>query len=192
MDLFLTTLLPALVGYTFGSLTPSIWLVKAIKKTDLRDHGSGHAGTTNTIRQAGWLPGLVVLLADLAKGFVPVFLFQNYSNYEFTPLIAGVFAVIGHCWPMFAGFRGGMGLATAAGVFYAIHPLSLLAAVLLLLATIVILRHRARASAVTAILLTPLFFFLHLPANALWMTFAIAVVILIRFIADWNRQYKGF
>jgi len=192
MDLISVTFFPALVGYLFGSLTPSVWLVKFLKKTDIRDHGSGHAGTTNTIRQAGFLPGMLVLIADVAKGSLPVFIFQTYSHSEFAPLIAGVFAVIGHCWPVFAGFRGGMGLATAAGTFLAIAPLSVLAAIALLLGSIAIFRHRARASAITAILLTPLFYLLGYPANYLWMTLAISLVVLIRFLADWNRKYKGF
>lgn len=191
MNIFLTTLLPAFVGYLFGSITPSVWLVKAIKKTDLRDHGSGHAGTTNTIRQAGWFAGLIVLIVDLAKGFLPVFLFQIYTQSEMAPLVAGVFAVIGHCWPVFASFRGGMGLATAAGAFFSIDPFSLLAAILILILSIAIIRHRARASVVTAIIITPVFAILGFPANYLWMTFAISVVILFRFIADWNRKYKG-
>ena len=112
----------AILGYLSGSLTPSIWITRLLKGVDVRDGGSGHATTTNTIRQAGFGPGAIVLILDIAKGFLPTWLALRYAPAEWIiPLTAGL-AVVGHCWPLFAGFRGGMGLATAGGGLLAVHP----------------------------------------------------------------------
>lgn len=191
MENFLQLLIFGLAGYLFGSLTPSIWIVKAIKDKDLRDHGSGHAGTTNTIRQAGWFAGLVVLVVDIAKGFIPVWLAMTFSSSDFSPLVAGVSAVIGHCWPIFARFRGGMGLATAGGAILAYQPLGFPVAAALLLLIIFITKHRARATLITVLLLPPLFFALGFNVLTFWMMSGITVIIFIRFIKDWNRIYNG-
>lgn len=191
MENFLQLLIFGLAGYLFGSLTPSIWIVKAIKDKDLRDHGSGHAGTTNTIRQAGWFAGLVVLVVDIAKGFIPVWLAMTFSSSDFSPFMAGVSAVIGHCRPIFARFRGGMGLATAGGAILAYQPLGFPVAVALLILIILITKHRARATLITVLLLPPLFFALGFNVLTFWMMSGITVIIFIRFIKDWNRIYNG-
>ena len=113
-----------ILGYLSGSLTPSIWITRLVKGVDVRDSGSGHATTTNTIRQAGFGWGALVLLADIAKGFVPVWLALRYAPAVWiVPLTAGA-AVVGHCWPLYAGFRGGMGLACAGGCLLAAQPVT--------------------------------------------------------------------
>ena len=110
-----------LLGYLSGSLTPSIWITRRLKGVDVRDSGSGHATTTNTIRQAGFGPGALVFILDIAKGFLPTWLALTYAPADgswIAPLTAAL-CVVGHCWPLFAGFRGGMGLATAGGTLLA-------------------------------------------------------------------------
>jgi len=191
MENYLQILIFGLVGYLFGSLTPSIWIVKALKDKDLRDHGSGHAGTTNTIRQVGWFAGLAVLAVDIAKGFIPVWLAITFSSSDFSPIMAGVNAVIGHCWPIFARFHGGMGLATAGGAILAYDPLGFPVAVAILLMFILISKHRARATLITVLLLPPIFFALGFKHLTVWMITGIAVIIFFRFIKDWNRIYNG-
>lgn len=191
MENYIHYFLFSAIGYFFGSLTPSIWLVKVLKNIDVRDHGSGHAGTTNTIRQAGWMAGTLVLIADLAKGFIPVWLSMTFSSLEFAPALAGIGAVIGHCWPVFASFRGGMGIATAAGALLALEPLSLAAAVVILVLILLISKHRARATIITAVLLPPVFYFAGFNDNSVLMAVGFAIIILIRFLRDWNRIYNG-
>lgn len=192
MNTLTYTLIFAVIGYLFGSLSPSIWLVKAINKTDVRDHGSGHAGTTNTIRQVGWLPGVAVLIGDIAKGFIPVWLANTITQDPVVVAFAAIAAVAGHCWPVFANFRGGMGLATTGGAILAIIPIGFLVALAVLVAFVLAIRHRARASVFTAIALTPVFHFLGYPASFLWMIAGMSTIIFIRFLADWGRKYKGF
>ncbi len=106
-----------LLAYLAGSLPFSLWISRLVAGIDIRDGGSGHASTTNTIRQVGWFPGVIVLLLDISKGFLPVY-FATLQGYSLPVIIlSATLSVVGHCWPIFAQFRGGMGLATAFGGF---------------------------------------------------------------------------
>src|SRR5690606_6838929 len=115
----MTNFLFPILGYLFGSLPFSIWITRFVKGVDVRNAGSGHATTTNTIRQAGFIWGALVLILDIAKGFIPTYLAVLYSTELWVIALTATFAVIGHCWTIFAGFRGGMGLATFGGALLA-------------------------------------------------------------------------
>ena len=187
----LSFILFPLIGYISGSLPFSIWITRFAKGVDVRDAGSGHAGTTNTVRQAGFGWGSLVLLLDLAKGFLPVFLALLYSTETWVIALTGAFAVVGHCWPLFAQFRGGMGLATFGGALAAVTWIAFFAGLGLLLALLVIIRHRARASLSIGVLLAPLCWILNLRGVEFWIAVAGGIVIAWRFLSDWNRQYRG-
>ena len=192
----LTTLLYALgfglLGYLSGSLTPSIWITRLLKGVDVRDSGSGHATTTNTIRQAGFGPGALVFIIDVAKGFLPTWLALQYapSGAAWIIVLTAGLAVVGHCWPVFAGFRGGMGLAPTAGGLLAVQPLAFLLAFGLLLVLMLLIRHGARASVATGILIGPLLWLFGLRGVVLWMGVCDGLIIALRFLIDWNRQYR--
>jgi len=181
-----------LLAYFCGSLTPSIWITRLVKGVDVRDGGSGHATTTNTIRQAGFGPGALVFILDVAKGFLPTWLALRYAPAQaawILPLTAGL-AVVGHCWPLFAGFRGGMGLATAGGGLLAIQPLGFLIGLGVLVVLVLLLHHGARASVMAGILLTPAMWAFGLRGTVLWAGMCCGLVIAFRFLIDWNRQYR--
>lgn len=185
-------LLFPLLGYLSGSLTFAIWVTRLVKGVDVRDAGSGHATTTNTIRQAGFGPGAVVGVLDVAKGFVPVWLALRYGGDLpgwVVPLTAAL-AVAGHCWPLFGGFRGGMGIAAAAGGLLAKSPLAFVLGAGLLIALVLIIHHGARASVVTGVLLAPELWLFGLRGQVLWIAVAVGVVIAFRFLIDWNRRYR--
>jgi len=123
-------LLTFILSYLLGSIATAVWAGKIFHNVDVRQHGSGNAGATNVIRVLGWKTGIPVLLIDVLKGWgaamLPVFfnlagegsaLLINYQ------ILAGLAVVIGHIFPVFAGFRGGKGVATIFGVLLAIHPL---------------------------------------------------------------------
>lgn len=120
-----------LLGYLSGSLATAIWISKAFYGKDIRSCGSGNAGASNMFRTFGWRPALIVTLCDMAKGALPVlavpFLLPDASStlLGWTQVATGAAAIIGHIWTVFAGFRGGKGVATAAGVLgvLAIWPL---------------------------------------------------------------------
>jgi glycerol-3-phosphate acyltransferase PlsY len=182
-----------LLGYLSGSLPFSIWITRYARNVDVRDAGSGHATTTNTIRQAGFGWGALVLILDIAKGFIPVYLALLVVRDAIPPYvipITAACAVIGHCWPLFAQFRGGMGLATFGGALLAVDWIAFILGLGLLILLLLITRHGARASVFTGLLIAPLFWTYGLRGMGFWIALACGLVIAFRFLIDWNRKYR--
>ena len=179
-----------LLGYLSGSLSFAIWITRLVKGVDVRAAGSGHATTTNTIRQAGFVPGALVFILDVAKGFLPTWLALRYAPAGWIVPLTAALAVIGHCWPVFAGFRGGMGLATANGAMMAAAPAAILVCYGLLILLTLVIRHSARASVFAGLLFAPLLWLVGLRGPVIWIAVAVGVVIACRFLIDWNRQYR--
>lgn len=179
-----------LLGYLSGSLPFSIWVTRYVKNVDVRDAGSGHATTTNTIRQAGFGWGALVLLLDITKGFIPTFLALRFIDNPWVIALTAAFAVAGHCWPLFAQFRGGMGLATFGGALLAANWFAFVIGLGLLLTLTLIIHHSARASTLTGILMAPLFWLFNLRGIEFWIAIAGGLVIAYRFLMDWNREYR--
>jgi len=186
----LSSLFFPLLGYLSGSLPFSVWVTRLAKGVDVRNAGSGHATTTNTIRQAGFGWGALVAILDLAKGFLPTLLAVRYSNETWVIVLTAALGVVGHCWPMFAQFRGGMGLAPFAGALFVVNWISVLIGLGLLLALLFTLRHGARASVLTGVLIAPLFWLFSLRGLEFWIALACGMVIAFRFLIDWNRKYR--
>ncbi len=133
MDLvsFLLTILFPASAYLLGSVPFGLLFAK-MRGVDVRSVGSGNIGATNVTRVLGKGFGLLTFCADLSKGFVPVLVCRSVlpAGLETQTILAltGFGAVLGHCFPVFLGFRGGKGIATASGVFLGICPLALAAA----------------------------------------------------------------
>jgi glycerol-3-phosphate acyltransferase PlsY len=178
------------LAYFCGSLPFSIWVTRYAKGVDVREAGSGHATTTNTIRQAGFGWGALVLTLDIAKGFFPVWLALRLESAPWLVALTAASAVIGHCWTIFAQFRGGMGLATFGGALLAIDWFAFILGLGLLLLLTLLLRHGARASVVTGLLITPFFWLLGLRGIELGVALAGGLTIAFRFLTDWNRKYR--
>lgn len=192
MQILLSFLFP-LFGYLSGSLPFSIWVTRFVKGVDVRDAGSGHATTTNTIRQAGFAWGALVLILDIAKGFLPTYLALHMGRDSSLPYIVpltAALAVAGHCWPLFAQFRGGMGLATLGGALLAVNWFAFVIALGLLLILVLVIHHSARATVLAGILVAPLFWLFHLRGMEMWIALAGGLVIAYRFLIDWNRKYR--
>ena len=189
MDIPLSFFFP-LLGYLSGSLPFSVWVTRLAKGVDVRDAGSGHATTTNTIRQAGFGWGALVAILDVAKGFIPTFLAVNYSNETWVVVLTAALAVVGHCWPLFGQFRGGMGIAPFGGALLVTNWISAFVGLGLLLALLFTLRHGARASVLTGILIAPLFWLLNFRGVEMWIALVCGLVMAFRFLIDWNRKYR--
>ena len=189
MNILLAALFP-IFGYLLGSLPFSIWVTRYVKRVDVRDVGSGHATTTNTIRQAGFGWGAVVAVLDVIKGFIPTILAIKYSSDVWVVALTAALAVVGHCWPLFAQFRGGMGIAPFGGALLAAHWFSAIIGLGLLLTLLLTFRHGARASVLTGILIAPFFWLLNLRGMELWIALACGLVLAYRFLIDWNRKYR--
>lgn len=154
-----------LLSYLVGSVPSSIWVGKLVKGVDIRNHGSGNAGATNTFRLLGWRPGVAVLAIDFFKGFVsslwisqlayyigsgPVALFSFWEVDPFLKILCGIVAIIGHMFPIFAKFDGGKGMATAAGMLCGIEPISVGIAAVVFTVVMVTSRYVSLASVVAA------------------------------------------
>ncbi|HSL43261.1 MAG TPA: glycerol-3-phosphate acyltransferase [Anaerolineales bacterium] len=189
MNIFLAFLFPVF-GYLSGSLPFSIWVTRYVKGVDVRDAGSGHATTTNTIRQAGFGWGALVAVLDVAKGLIPTLLAVRFSNEPWVVALTAALAVAGHCWPAFAQFRGGMGIAPFGGALFAVNWFSAIVGLGLLLTLLLLLRHGARASVLAGVLVAPLFWLFNLRGMELWIALACGLVMAYRFLIDWNRKYR--
>jgi acyl phosphate:glycerol-3-phosphate acyltransferase len=126
LEIILTVL-----AYLLGSISTAVLVGKAFFNIDVREHGSGNAGATNSLRVLGKKAGLVVLLGDLIKGAVATKLIMLHSGYNLTAhpigfvnfqIVLGIAAVLGHVFPIWANFRGGKGIATIFGMILAIQP----------------------------------------------------------------------
>jgi acyl phosphate:glycerol-3-phosphate acyltransferase len=119
------------VGYLLGSIPFAYLLVRVVGRGDVRRIGSGNVGATNSLRAAGWQVALVVAILDVGKGVLAVVLMRTVTASPAWAAAAGTLAVIGHCFPVWLGFSGGKGVATAGGVFatLAIVPTLVVAAV---------------------------------------------------------------
>lgn len=147
-------LLILLVAYLLGNIQTSYLIGKYFKKTDIREHGSGNAGTTNALRVFGKKIAIVTLLIDALKGVIAVYIGTKLGGFEGS-LVAGIAVIVGHNWPFYLKFRGGKGVATSIGVGLTVSPI---AAILSLAIGIIIIAKSKYVSlgSITAIVLWPL------------------------------------
>ena len=110
------------MAYLLGSIPSGLWIGRKFFQIDIRQHGSGNLGATNSFRILGKEAGTIVLLMDLLKGSISVLLLKQMDLHGISPLIIALFAVIGHTYPLFANFKGGKAVATFAGVILAYQP----------------------------------------------------------------------
>ena len=119
-----------LIGYLLGNIQTAIIVSRAYYHDDVRNHGSGNAGSTNMVRVYGYGPGAITFAGDFTKAFLGVLLGQLVCG-EIGGYIAGFFVVIGHCWPIFDGFRGGKGVASSYSIAIFTFPLGAIGAILI-------------------------------------------------------------
>jgi glycerol-3-phosphate acyltransferase PlsY len=130
------------------------------------------------------------LVIDIAKGFLPAWLALQFAPVIWIVPLTSAAVVIGHCWPVFAQFRGGMGLASAGGCLLAAEPLAFLTGLGILILLTLTIRHGARASVFTGLSMAPVFWVLGLRDIEFIIAIAVGIVIAMRFLIDWNRQYR--
>jgi len=158
----LTLILILAVSYLVGSIPTSIIAGKLLKGIDIRDYGSGNAGGTNAFRVLGWKAGLAVTVLDILKGAIGaisvVVFFEAHPpgvlpdiNPIALRLLAGLSAVFGHVFTVFAGFRGGKGVSTAAGMMFGIAPVTTLIVLAIFLLTVLLSRYVSVASMLAAL-----------------------------------------
>jgi len=201
-----------ILSYLVGSIPNSIIISKAVSGIDIRNHGSGNAGGTNVLRVLGWKYGLFVIFLDALKGAVAVVIisrlfygplpFENVSPFDdFTlvQIIAGMSAVIGHVWTVFAGFKGGKGIATALGMLLTLITVDMLIAVGIFTLVVLISRYVSLGSIIAA-LSVPVTLFIRenlfhvdIPGYTTLFPFIIGVTVLVIFTHRKNlvRIFNG-
>lgn len=143
------------VAYLAGAFPTGYILYRWAEKQDIRKIGSGNTGFTNMLRIKGWRWAVPVLLIDVVKGFLPPFLLLSHDGDPLWAALAGLFAVAGHMFPVYIGFRGGKGMATAMGAFAALAPAPAAVCLLVFLLLAVLTRHVSLGS-MAAVALFPL------------------------------------
>lgn len=181
------TILLILIAYLLGSIPTGLWIGKYCYHINLRDHGSGNMGTTNTFRILGWKAGFTTLAIDLLKGTLAVLLATWFGS-SISPLFVGFFAIIGHTYPIFAHFKGGKAVATSAGVLLGFAPSFLLYLFVVFVVTLLLSSMISFTSITVAIvaaisaLIFPAFGFLLIGYDLLFtfIILAMATVIIVR------------
>jgi glycerol-3-phosphate acyltransferase PlsY len=140
-------------AYLAGSVPTAVWYGKIFHGIDVRQHGSGNAGATNSLRTLGKKAGIIVLIVDFLKGFLAVKAASLLSTetHSILPLIMGLAVIIGHIFPIFAQFRGGKGVATAMGVLAATFPWAALGCVLTFMIVVFVTKYVSLASLLGAL-----------------------------------------
>jgi len=186
----LSLLVIVVLSYIIGSFPTSIIVGKLLKGIDIREHGSGNAGGTNVFRVLGPGPGIFVMLFDAFKGFAATF-WVSRIVLDSVPLdagmvmiLAGVGAIVGHIWTVFAHFRGGKGVGTAAGMLLALFPKALLVCLLVFFVVLFvskIVSLSSMSAAITLPITLSVFkFALNMPvANSLYVFSFIAAALIV-------------
>lgn len=148
----LNTVWAVLISYLIGSIPIGYLVVAKWHGLDIRKYGSGNIGFTNVFRIVGFGPGLIVLVGDIAKGVIAVLLSKQLGG-ELTAMLGGLAAIAGHNWSLFLGFSGGRGVATGAGVFFALAPKAISLSALIWIVTIALTRYVSLGSILGSIAL---------------------------------------
>jgi len=172
------TLLIFLLLYLIGAIPFGYMLYWLCEKKDIRDVGSGNIGATNITRSLGLMKGLLVLLIDILKGLVAVYLAIRLLPDARWAGLAGLAAMIGHIFPVYLGFRGGKGVSTWIGSFIILAPMAMLISLIAFLAAVIISRYISLGS-MTAALCLPCVLILSGRAGALWIPALLAAVLIV-------------
>ena len=188
-------ILITILAYLLGSIPTSIWISRSFFNIDIRDYGSGNAGATNTFRVLGTKAGIVVFIVDILKGFLAVnliyltdYYIPDSGDYINIQLLLGIAAMLGHIFPIYAGFRGGKGVATLFGVICAIsfYPALIMAGIFVL--TLVITRYVSLSSMVSGLSFPVLIIVVFKETTSSLVIFSLIMAVLMLFTHQKNIE----
>lgn len=185
------------LAYSLGSIPFGLILTKIFDGADIRKSGSGNIGAANVARVVGPAPGILTLLLDATKGALAVWLAGHFADHRATPMmLAGVAALVGHCFSVWLKFKGGKGVATALGVFLVLAPLAALAAAVFFLMVVLLWRYASLGSVSAAAAMPLLIYFLWAPGHAppLVVTFGTlfaTALVIVKHDANLQRLVDG-
>ncbi len=176
----------SIAAYLLGSIPSAVWIGRSLYGIDVREHGSGNAGATNTFRVLGKKAGSIVLVMDILKGFAAACLIfavpdilKDSIKYVNLQLLFGLLAVLGHLFPLFAQFRGGKGIATLFGMLIGIHYPSALVCLGIFLIVLFTTKYVSLSSILTALSFPLSIIFIFKAHEPLFIAFGISVAILV-------------
>jgi acyl phosphate:glycerol-3-phosphate acyltransferase len=185
------------IAYLIGSIPFGLLLAKLLAGRDIRKSGSGNIGATNVARVVGPAAGVLTLVLDAAKGAFAVWLAGRFSDYRATPMmLAGVTALLGHCYPVWLKFKGGKGVAPALGIFLALAPLAAVCDLMVFIIVVMMWRYVSLGSVSAAAAMPLLVYFLWAPGHAppLVVTFGTlfaAALVIFKHDANLQRLVDG-
>jgi glycerol-3-phosphate acyltransferase PlsY len=177
-----------IIAYLLGSIPFGVIFSRLFKGVDVRRGGSKHMGALNTWRMVGLLPAVLVAFGDMGKALVAIKIAQALDPTGWAIPVAGAMAVVGHCWPIYVGFRGGVGMASGIAMIFYLAPLAALVMVAIWGVWLAILRHFPRSQAAIALTAPFVLWAFHSPPQVLLLGILAGGVIFIRHIPELRRE----
>ena len=180
-----------ILSYFFGAIPSGVWIGKIFKGIDVRDYGSKNSGATNSYRVLGAKLGIAVLIMDVLKGFIPLYIASKF-NLEYNDLvILGLVAILAHTFSCFISFKGGKGVATSLGVFLFLAPVITLILLVIFILVVYFTKYISLGS-ITAAFLLPIFtFFTHRDTYLFTLSVVIAIFVIYRHKTNISRLLSG-
>ncbi|WP_042162683.1 glycerol-3-phosphate 1-O-acyltransferase PlsY [Paenibacillus gorillae] len=190
----LNAIIAVVASYLLGSISFSIVIARLVKGIDIREHGSGNAGATNTIRVLGKGPGLFVFVLDIAKGIAAVLIGRLLGPDDlgdWTAVLSGLAAIIGHNWPVWFRFKGGKGISTTVGVMVTLAFVPALIAGVIAIASIAITRYVSLGSLLFAAFVPLLIGLIHYSLPLLLVSLLLCVFAFVRHRTNIVKLVQG-
>ena len=180
-----------ILSYFFGAIPSGVWIGKAFKSIDVRDYGSKNSGATNSYRVLGAKLGVVVLIMDVLKGFIPLYIASKFNLKYNDLVILGLVAILAHTFSCFISFKGGKGVATSLGVFLFLAPVITLILLVIFILVVYFTKYISLGS-ITAAFLLPIFtFFTHRDTYLFTLSVVIAIFVIYRHKTNISRLLSG-
>lgn len=180
-----------ILSYFFGAIPSGVWIGKIFKNIDVRDYGSKNSGATNSYRVLGAKLGIAVLIIDVLKGFIPLYIASKFNLAYNDLVILGLVAILAHTFSYFISFKGGKGVATSLGVFLFLAPVITLILLVIFILVVYFTKYISLGS-ITAAFLLPIFtFFTHRDTYLFTLSVVIAIFVIYRHKTNISRLLSG-
>ena len=180
-----------ILSYFFGAIPSGVWIGKIFKNIDVRDYGSKNSGATNSYRVLGAKLGIAVLIIDVLKGFIPLYIASKFNLAYNDLVILGLVAILAHTFSCFISFKGGKGVATSLGVFLFLAPVITLILLAIFILVVYFTKYISLGS-ITAAFLLPIFtFFTHRDTYLFTLSVVIAIFVIYRHKTNISRLLSG-
>ena len=180
-----------ILSYFFGAIPSGVWIGKIFKNIDVRDYGSKNSGATNSYRVLGAKLGIAVLIIDVLKGFIPLYIASKFNLKYNDLVILGLVAILAHTLSCFISFKGGKGVATSLGVFLFLAPVITLILLVIFILVVYFTKYISLGS-ITAAFLLPIFtFFTHRDTYLFTLSVVIAIFVIYRHKTNISRLLSG-